>query len=188
MWLKPTDYACYWLLSLWVTVVPYCNFSLLIILVLESSVGEWLSALLWFKLANHAYPWLCRKWVVVVPCYNSSLLMMLILISSLTMSIIHHGPFSLWVYALFSLCSVYTLLICLSLFSKMVNVFYMSIKQNSHFLKRKSILCHFIPFKMWDFSLSTSFFFSDLWYYLLKLISNKSSQLHVMLSMLCFHF
>ena len=36
--------------------------------------------------------------------------------------------------------------------------------------------------------LSTSFFFSDLSYCLLKLITNKSSHLHVMLSMLCFHF
>ena len=38
------------------------------------------------------------------------------------------------------------------------------------------------------FTLSTPLSFSDLWYCLLKLIINKSSHLHVMLSMLCFHF
>jgi hypothetical protein len=38
------------------------------------------------------------------------------------------------------------------------------------------------------FTLSTSLFFSDLWYCLLKLITNKSSHLHVMLRMLYFHF
>ena len=38
------------------------------------------------------------------------------------------------------------------------------------------------------FTLSTSFSFSDLSYDFLKLINNKSSYVHVMLGMLCFHF
>ena len=37
-------------------------------------------------------------------------------------------------------------------------------------------------------NLSTSFFFFDLCYDLLKVITKKSSHLHVMLSMLCFQF
>ena len=37
-------------------------------------------------------------------------------------------------------------------------------------------------------SLSTSFCFFDLQYYLSKLIINKSSHLHLMLGILCFYF
>ena len=161
-------------------LVHGCNSNLLITLGPGSSGSKWLwclaviqacwwclsltiqkvsgsAASLQFSLTNYAYPYL-------FPDHT------------------HPGPFSLYVCALFFTCwyihlyfhrwSVFS--ICLS--SKSLT----SWIDKAYYLTS----CHS---KCGILNLFTSFIFSDLWYYLSKLIINKSGHLHLMLSMLYFH-
>ena len=115
----PADYTCYWLSSLWVAVVPFPNYSLLMMPVFDSPDSEQIwclavilacwwclslalqdvsgcDALLQFWLANNACHWLFRWSVAVVSCCNSSLLMMPVLGSS--------GCEWIWCLAAFLVC------------------------------------------------------------------------------------
>ena len=71
----PADGAYPWLSRKWVAMAPYCNSSLLMMLVLGFPGSEWL----WCLAAILPCWWCLRKWVTIVACCNSSLLMFPIL-------------------------------------------------------------------------------------------------------------
>ena len=144
-------------------MLPCCNSSLLIIL---SLALQMVSALLQFWLADLAHSWLSSLWVAVVPFCNSSLLML-----SLPLHLPYLLDQSACKFVLFS-----NLFIFPTLFSQIVNVFYVSIQQNSHFLKDKAYYITPYHQKCDIFHLSASFFFSDLWYYFNLLIKAYHQQ------------